>query len=269
MKPRWLIAPNPSSMTLDGTRTFIVGRSQPAVIDPGPDIEAHINAIVRLLDGATPVMIVVTHNHPDHSAAAASLARITGAPIHPGGPCRIRTDMGEIDLIPTPGHTPDHLIAVWPAGRAVFVGDLLMGAGDTTLVAPPEGNLGDYLRSLDVLEALVTAAPAPAESDPAAGDPMPAGSRAVEPQAVESVEAEPVTLYPAHGPPITDPVAAIARYRRHRLERIRRVREALAEGLPSDPEALLDRIYGAGLDSRLRDAARGSLAAILEYINSR
>jgi glyoxylase-like metal-dependent hydrolase (beta-lactamase superfamily II) len=231
MKPRWLLAPNPSPMTLDGTRTFIVGERRPVVIDPGPAIEAHVDAIVRELGGVTPGAIVVTHSHPDHAGAADALSRATGAPIWLGGRDRIETDAGAIEFVSTPGHTPDHVVIHWAAGNAVFVGDLLMGVGDTTLVAPPEGDLRHYLASLDVLGAMSAR-----------------------------------TFYPAHGPPITEVSVALERYRRHRMERIEQVRSALAIGLPADPGMLADHVYGADLDPRLGDAARGSIEAILAYL---
>jgi glyoxylase-like metal-dependent hydrolase (beta-lactamase superfamily II) len=221
-------------MTFEGTWTFIVGERRPVVIDPGPAIDAHVNAITRMLDGVTPAVILVTHGHADHADAAEALSRATGAPIWMGGQDEIESDAGTLRFVPTPGHTPDHVVIAWPAGDAVFVGDLLMGAGDTTLVASPEGNLRDYLHSLDALERI--------------------GARA---------------LYPAHGPSIHDPAAALARYRRHRRARIEQVREVIARGVPAEPDALLDPVYGVGLLPSLRSAARGSIEAILEYLGER
>ncbi len=252
-EPRWLLAPNPSPMTLDGTRTYIVGERAPVVIDPGPDIGEHVESILRSLAGATPTAILVTHAHSDHGGAASSLSRATGAPVCmargalvDGRPpvevdgfveagATVATDAGTLRVVPTPGHAPEHIAIHWTrsgesVGGALFVGDLMMGEGDTALVAPPEGDLRMYLESLARVESLA-----------------------------------PERAYPAHGPTIEDPAGAVRRYRRHRLDRIRQVRAALGDG-PIDSEQLVDRVYGAELDSRLRRAAAGSLQAIIHYL---
>jgi glyoxylase-like metal-dependent hydrolase (beta-lactamase superfamily II) len=253
--PRWLLAPNPSVMTLDGTRTYIIGEREPVVIDPGPDIAAHVAAIVQTLDGAVPSAILLTHSHADHGGGAAALSRATGAPVRmaPGAPAGspagleierflepgelLATDAGVLRIVPTPGHTPEHVAIHWTLdgeerGGAVFVGDLMMGEGDTALVAPPEGNLLAYLNSLTTVESLA-----------------------------------PERVYPAHGPPIDDPGEAVNRYRRHRETRIDQVRAALEESAgPVNPGDLVRRIYGDGLDPRLRRAAAGSIQAIIHYL---
>ena len=244
-----LLAPNPSPMTLDGTRTFIVGCERPAVIDPGPSAGGHLDAILAALDGRTPIAILLTHAHGDHSELAAALSVRTGAPVMvaPGGggeefPGDLRrledgdaiyTDAGTVQAVSTPGHSPDHVSFHWHDRGAVFVGDLFMGEGDTTLVAPPEGDLAAYLRSLDRIASL-----------------------------------SPVVLYPAHGPPLADPAEAVARYRRHREARIEQVVRALRRAGPSRPGELLDAVYGADLHPSLRRAAEGSLHAILGYLSA-
>lgn len=231
---RTLVAPNPGPMTLDGTRTFIVGRERPAVIDPGPLHPAHRDAILAALGGRTPVAILLTHAHADHSELAGPLARDTGAPVvdvREGH--AVRTDAGDLHVLATPGHAPDHVAFHWPARGAVFVGDTLMGQGDTTLVAPPEGDLAAYLRSLERIAAL-----------------------------------SPSVLYPAHGPPLTDAAGTIARYRRHREERIAQVVRALRLAGPSLPREILDEVYGPTLLPALRGAAEGSLHAILGYLGA-
>ena len=234
---RALLAPNPSPMTLDGTRTFLVGHRRPVVIDPGPNDPGHLRAILAALDGATPVALLLTHHHPDHAGAAEALAQATGvaARVAADGE-RVETDAGSIEAVATPGHSPDHTAYLWvggdaPAGGALFVGDLFMGVGDTTLVAPPEGKLADYLRSLARVEALA-----------------------------------PGVLHPAHGPPITDAAEAVARYREHRLARIEQVNEALEREPGASPERLVETVYGMELHPELRDAAAGSVRAILEYL---
>lgn len=251
---RTIIAPNPSPMTLDGTRTYIVGRTRPAVIDPGPAIAAHVEAVLTALGRSVPVAIVVTHAHEDHSGAVADLAQSTGAPVVMADPGRIATsapnavhlrceagdtvelDTGTIRVLPTPGHTPDHIALLWsgrdaPEGGAAFVGDLMMGQGDTTLVAPPEGDLARYLRSLDVLQ------------QSGAG-----------------------ILYPAHGPPLENPDLAIARFRQHRVMRVEQVRRILATQPDIRLSALVDLVFGTELDPRLRAAAEGSLRAVVQYL---
>ncbi|HEU0298955.1 MAG TPA: MBL fold metallo-hydrolase [Longimicrobium sp.] len=250
-----ILAPNPSPMTLDGTRTFVVGRERAAVIDPGPDDPAHLDAIVVALGGRAPAAILLTHTHVDHAEAARPLAARTGAPVMMAGGAfggermeelvsrwlmdgeRIETDAGALAAVATPGHAPEHACFLWVDGppehdRALFAGDMFMGVGDTTLVAPPEGDLTAYLASLDRLERL-----------------------------------RPSAIHPAHGPPIADGMEAIRRYRAHRAARIDQVVRALREG-PAAPGELIGRVYGAELHPGLRHAAEGSLRAILAHLSS-
>jgi glyoxylase-like metal-dependent hydrolase (beta-lactamase superfamily II) len=251
---RAVLAPNPSAMTLEGTWTYILGRERPVVIDPGPDVDEHVERVREMLGRATPAAIVVTHGHPDHSGAAAELAAATGAailfgrgalhdPFPPGAPLqrvadgeRVEFDGGTIELLQTPGHAPEHLCVGWDGAggsRVAFAGDLLMGRGDTTLVAPPEGDLSLYLTSLDRLGRF-----------------------------------SPSVIYPAHGPPILDPRRALERYRRHRIERVEQVRRALRARPPLEGEELLRAIYGDQLDPSLRRAAEGSLEALVRYVRA-
>ena len=254
---RTVLAPNPSPMTLDGTRTYLVGREQPVVIDPGPALDGHVEAVEVALGGVRPAAILLTHSHADHAGAAPALAERTGAPVcmargalRPafadglvgrwlGDGDLVETDAGTLRAIATPGHAPEHLAFLLRQGArsswdVLFVGDHLMGQGDTTLVAPPEGDLADYLDSLERLRA-----------------------------------AEAEAMYPAHGPPIPDPAAALARYAAHRQVRIAQVRDALREGGPARPAALVRRVYGAELDPALARAAEGSVGAILGYLARR
>ncbi|HEY0015762.1 MAG TPA: MBL fold metallo-hydrolase [Longimicrobium sp.] len=246
-----ILAPNPSPMTLDGTRTYVVGRERPVVVDPGPADAAHLDAIAAALDGRPPVAILLTHAHSDHAAATRPLAARTGAPVWMAagglGPkteivtrwiedgARVETDAGVLTAAATPGHAPEHVCFLWteaPAEheRALLAGDMFMGGGDTTLVAPPEGDLTQYLASLDRLEAL-----------------------------------RPSIIHPAHGPPIADGMEAIRRYRAHRASRIDQVVRALRQG-DAAPGELIDRIYGPELHPGLRGAAEGSLRAILAHL---
>jgi glyoxylase-like metal-dependent hydrolase (beta-lactamase superfamily II) len=245
---RSLLAPNPGAMTLDGTRTYIVGRERPAVVDPGPDHPAHLRAIMDALGGGSPSAILLTHSHSDHTALAPALAAEMGAPVMIGRGSHqadgsdlisrwleegdeIETDAGVLRVIHTPGHAPEHVAFHHPESGALLVGDTFMGGLDTTLVSPPEGDLGAYLRSLDRIASL-----------------------------------SPSVLHPAHGPDIADAAEAVVRYRRHREERIAQVVRALRAAGPSHTGDLIDAVYGAELDPRLRLAAGGSLTAILGYL---
>ena len=223
---RTLLASNPSPMTLDGTRTFLVGHGRPAVIDPGPDDPRHLRAILDALAGTRPGAILLTHCHPDHAALATRLSEATGTPVTQGD---AETDTGAIRAIATPGHPPDHVCFLWE--DTLFVGDLFMGEGDTTLVASPEGDLRAYLGSLERVRELA-----------------------------------PQVLYPAHGPPIADPLEAVRRYRRHREERIQQVRDAMRRTRSSEPAVLVRSVYGPQLHPGLRSAAEGSVRAILDYL---
>lgn len=238
-----VIAPNPSPMTLDGTRTYIIHAGGTVVVDPGPDIPSHVDAVA---DAAGEVgVIVVTHHHADHGGGAEALAAMTGAPIlrgrsPSGSGDRMVGDRAALpagfEALHTPGHSPDHICVAWngpgaPAGGAIFVGDLLLGEGDTTLVAAPEGNIAEYLKSLDTIR-----------------------------------ERRPAILYPAHGPPIADPDAAIRRYRAHRLQRIDQVREILEDRPDLPSEKIVEEIYGGDLPEELEAAASASVAAVRSHL---
>ncbi len=252
---RTVLAPNPSPLTLDGTRTFIVGDRRPVIIDPGPNDAGHLDAIVDAIGDGDPVAILVTHYHPDHLAGAGPLAERLDVPVRRLGDrsltdgATIETDAGPVRAVATPGHTRDHAVFHWPegagdsggdtaagdadnagAGGAVFCGDLVMGGQDTTLVAAPEGRLGPYLASLERVRGL------------GAG-----------------------TLYPAHGPPFDDPTSTMNRYRRHREERLAQVSEAIESGIRSYPE-LLKAVYGDDLDEALERPAMTALKAYIEHL---
>jgi glyoxylase-like metal-dependent hydrolase (beta-lactamase superfamily II) len=235
---RVIRAANPAPLTLDGTRTYVVGRERAAIIDPGPDLSEHIDAVAESIGGGVVVSILLTHDHPDHADGAAALAGRVGAPILRSGAGlahgqRVQTDAGDLIAIATPGHTPDHIAFHWPDERAVFVGDLMLGGMDTALVAPPEGDLAAYLDSLDRLRALAAR-----------------------------------VLYPAHGDPFEDPPAAIARYIAHRQQRLERVREALEAARPLAVTApqVTRAVYGPDLDASLRPAAEAATLAYLHWL---
>ena len=236
---RIIRASNPAPLTLDGTRTHVVGRDSIAIIDPGPDLPEHLDAVAEVIGGGVVVSILLTHAHPDHADGARALSARVGAPVRGlrdgslAAGERILTEAGALHVIATPGHTPDHVAFHWPAARAVFVGDLMLGGLDTALVAPPEGDLGEYLQSLRRLQAL--------DAD---------------------------VLYPAHGEPFENPAAAIDRYIAHRHERLARVRRALGDAgaAGASPNEVMSIVYGSDLDPGLRPAAMGATLAYLRWL---
>lgn len=251
---RMVRANNRSPMTLDGTRTFVLGVAQPLVIDPGPEDPGHLEAVERLLAGATPAAILLTHAHADHTGNALPLSVRTGAPILMGrGAPRLpfppemvsrwlddgellECEGGPLEVRATPGHAPEHLVFLYrheQGVRALFAGDLFLGLGDTTLVSHPHGSVADYLHSLEVVSGL-----------------------------------RPTLIYPAHGPPLSRPERTIGRYRTHRLERIEQVREARRSAPGAAEEELAALVYGSDLDPRLHRAALGSIRAILEFLEN-
>jgi glyoxylase-like metal-dependent hydrolase (beta-lactamase superfamily II) len=228
---RCIRADNPSAMTLDGTRTYIVGTRQVAIIDPGPNLESHLNAVAAAVGDRVHASVLITHAHPDHDEGAAALAaRLGGSIVRATDGQTIETDAGDLTAFATPGHTPDHMSFQLDVERAIFCGDLMMGGLDTALVAYPEGDLGDYLASLQRIRELA-----------------------------------PRVIYPAHGPAIHDPQAAVDRYVRHREDRMAQVLSALKAG-PRTSTGLVDIIYGAALDERLRAYAASAVEAYLEYL---
>lgn len=257
---RWIDADNAGPFTLEGTRSHIVGRRRAAVVDPGPAIDRHVDALARELErgGAEQVVVLVTHAHGDHTGAAAALAARIDAPVmgawgagagegggSGAGPPpglrfraltegeRVRTDVGDLVAVSTPGHAREHVALHWPDAGAAFVGDLLLGTGDTTWVGEYPGCVADYLESLDRVDALAAR-----------------------------------LLLPAHGPPILDPAARIERYRTHRLHRIARVRLALADRPDAALDDLLAGVYGGAVPAALVPAARASLAALVEHVHA-
>ena len=168
---RRIVAPNPSPYTLHGTGTYIIGQNEIAVIDPGPNIESHIEAILGETKGEKITHILVTHTHADHSPAARPLSKLTGAITMGYGPHGesggeegadlnfipdyivrdqeiIKGNNWELECIHTPGHTSNHICYGVNGTGAVLTGDHIMG-WSTTLVSPPDGNMKDYFNSLE------------------------------------------------------------------------------------------------------------------------
>jgi glyoxylase-like metal-dependent hydrolase (beta-lactamase superfamily II) len=229
-----VLAPNPSIYTLEGTNTWIVGSEPSIVIDPGPDLPEHLDAVVRQ---AEPVgAVLVTHDHPDHAPGALPFAQLVGAPLYAfrlGGAEKLRTGQrvraGALDLtaIHTPGHTSDHVVFFEPASGALFSGDAVVGRG-TTFIDPPDGDLVQYLRSLKRME-----------------------------------ELRPRTIYPGHGPVVLRAQEKILEYLAHREEREKEVLVALAEG-PRTIAEMVEVIYADQPKDVHPLAARSVLAHLLK-----
>ncbi|HEX2120738.1 MAG TPA: MBL fold metallo-hydrolase, partial [Thermoanaerobaculia bacterium] len=155
MNIRSITAPNPGAFTLDGTRTYLL--DDDAVIDPGPAIDSHIEAIRAAMPNLRTIFI--THRHGDHAPAAVPLKQATGARIVAPRGVLAETDhivgdgdvVGQLEVIATPGHTSEHVCYLTGDGD-LFTGDTILGSG-TTAIFPPDGHMGDYIRSLQALRA--------------------------------------------------------------------------------------------------------------------
>lgn len=222
MNPASLHAANPGPFTGDGNWTYLVPGDRPLLIDAGVAEPAHLEAIATAAPGG-PAQVVVTHAHSDHAAGApaiqsrwpsARFAKVPWPDRDPAVPWRpladgdtVMTGAGPLEILHTPGHSPDH-IALWHAdSRTLFVGDLLVLGSTVFIPASSGGSLVDYLASLERLRRL-----------------------------------SPVRAWPAHGPVIDDPVALIEQYVEHRRQREEQVLSALADGM-STVDAITTRIY--------------------------
>ncbi len=226
---RRIVAPNPGLLTGTGTNTYLVGIDEVAVIDPGPDDEGHLDAIVGC-GGDRIRWIAVTHSHPDHAAAAGALAERTGAELIGSVDEGFGIEATEfrLDALRTPGHTSDSVCWLLEEERMLFSGDTVID-GSTVVIAPPEGDMVAYLASLGRLAA--------------------SGATA---------------LYPGHGPVLGDPAAVIAQYLAHREEREAAVLAALAAG-EATPAQVVVRVY-AEVDPVLHPAAERTVRAQLDKL---
>jgi glyoxylase-like metal-dependent hydrolase (beta-lactamase superfamily II) len=252
-----VICENPGPFTFTGTGTYIVGRAEDgasvAVIDPGPQDDAHLEALLKAVEGRTISHILITHTHRDHSPLARPLADRVGAPIlamappahekNASGPLdeeedqafapdrvltggeRIDGDGWTLTALATPGHASNHMAFALEEENALFCGDHVMG-WSTTVVAPPDGNMTDYMQSLDTVIA--------------------AGFS---------------TLWPTHGAPVTEPAPFLDAYRAHRLEREAQILARLAAG--DRTIAQMVPVLYAAVDNRLWPAASLSVLAHL------
>ena len=262
---RCVLAPNPSPLTGTGTNTYLLGHGDLAVIDPGPDLDAHLNALLAACVGQRITHIIVTHAHRDHSALAPRLARLTGASVLAFGTAldgtsprmaalgpgvsssgegldtEFRPDRRLADgdriigpdwtlaVLHTPGHLGGHLCLDWQG--TLFSGDHVMGWA-STIVSPPEGDMACYMASLRRL----------------------AGQ-------------EWRRLLPGHGAPVEDPASRIAELIAHRLMREEQVLHALADG-PATPASITARLY-ANTPPQLWPAAQRNVLAHLLDLEAR
>jgi glyoxylase-like metal-dependent hydrolase (beta-lactamase superfamily II) len=238
-----LLAPNPSPMTLDGTNTWVIGGQEVIVVDPGPDDESHLQRVAAQLAERRVVQILLTHGHHDHSGGARRFAELAGAPVRALDPQHRLGDEGlgegdvvvadgvEVRVYGTPGHSFDSLCFWLPQDRAMLTGDTILGRG-TTVIAH-DGDLADYLRSLDRLRAVA-----------------------------ESLEAQ--ALLPGHGPVLPDPIGVLDGYLAHRRERLDQIRAALRQGAGT-PREIVEIVY-ADIDRSLWPAAEMSVRAQLAYL---
>ena len=251
-----VLAHNPSAFTYYGTQTYLVGVRQVAVIDPGPDLPEHLDALETAIGGRKVVAIMCTHTHRDHSPAAAPLAERTGAPVIGCAPLALETvgpradasfdgeyaptrvledgqtvevDGRTVTAVATPGHTSNHLCFAY--GDALFSGDHVMG-WSTTVVVPPDGDMAAYMRSLDKLR-----------------------------QRPERI------YFPAHGKPVTNPQQYVRHLIGHRMQREKQILRLVGE----QPLQVPQIVAGAypGLDPRLLAAAGGSVLAHLVDLQRR
>ncbi|MFE6783971.1 MBL fold metallo-hydrolase [Streptomyces sp. NPDC057677] len=247
-----VLAPNPSAMTLDGTNTWLLsepGSDLAVVVDPGPLDESHLRQVIGTAEklGKRVALTLLTHGHPDHAEGAGLFAELTGTAVRALDPALRLGDEGlgagdvvavgglELRVVPTPGHTSDSLSFHLPADRAVLTGDTILGRG-TTMVAHPDGRLGDYLDSLRRLRSL-------------------------------TVDDGVHTVLPGHGPVLEDAQGAVEFYLAHRASRLAQVETAVENGHRTAVD-VVSHVY-ADVDRSLWPAAELSVRAQLEYLRER
>ncbi|MEE8513115.1 MAG: MBL fold metallo-hydrolase, partial [Gammaproteobacteria bacterium] len=254
---RRVVARNPSPFTWRGTGTYIVGRGRVAVLDPGPDLHDHVDALLRALAGETITHLLITHTHRDHSPACRAVQATTGARTYGFGPhgCGridagvqveegadnefdpdVRVIDGEVvqgdgwsfECIHTPGHTSNHMCYQLREQKVLFSGDHVMG-WSSTIISPPDGDIAAYLASLALL-----------------------------------LERDDACYWPTHGPCITDPKPLVRALIDHRLQRAEQILACLSDGL-HHASAMVPRMYH-DLAVSMHGAAARSVFATLIYL---
>ena len=266
-KLRRIIAPNSSPMTFWGTNTYLLGTRELAIIDPGPAIQSHFDAIMGSINKTQSIThILITHSHIDHSPLAKQLSEATSAPIlafgeSSAGKSAIMANLKNLeggegidyDFYPdvtlsdnqiiknkewcikslhTPGHMGNHLCFSWEGERILFSGDLVMGWA-TSMVSPPDGDLTDFMNSIKKLQH----------------------------------RTQDKLFFPGHGAPVNNPTQRLTELYTHRKKREEEIILALREGLQTVPD-ITELIY-AGLDKRLINAAKRNVLAHLIDLTSR
>ena len=241
-----VLAHNPSAFTYYGTQTYLIGTAEVAVVDPGPDLSEHVDALEQAIGGRPVVAIMCTHTHRDHSPASRPLAERTSAPLIGCAPLALETvgpradasfdgdyvadrvlaDGEELEIdgkkvvaVATPGHTSNHLCFAYEG--ALLTGDHVMG-WSTTVVVPPDGDMAAYMQSLEKLRHR--------------------GDR---------------VYYPAHGPPVAKPQPYVRSLIGHRMQRERQILKLVGERARDIPDIVANAY--PGLDPRLVPAAGGSV----------
>lgn len=261
---RRLVARNPGPLTFKGTNVYVIGRGEVAVIDPGPDDERHVEELLRALKGERITRLLVTHTHRDHSGAVARLKALTGAEtygLRPSGAVRGAYRLGEPGMIGgsfadeafvpdvplddgdevqglgwklaavhTPGHAPDHICYALPQEKGLFTGDHVM-PWNTSVIAPPEGNMRQYMASLDAL-----------------------------------MQRDDEVFYPGHGGRVRKPKQLVRAYILHRQMREQSIFEALGEG-HRGVDSLVSLLY-KDIETDMRGAAALSVLAHLEHLEA-
>jgi len=248
-RARVVTAPNPGVLTLAGTNTWLLSEPEAdrcVVIDPGPNDAAHVDAVLAEVERmqATVALILLTHRHEDHTGAADALHQLTGAPVRAKDPAWCRgtvslVDREEIDVeglqlhvIATPGHTDDSVSFFLPRDGALLTGDTILGEG-SSLIAWPDGRLGDYLESLQRLRDVAAAGLS-------------------------------LTLLPGHGPLVLWGLDAIDTLVTHRAKRLEQVSTVL-DGGTSSVSDVVKAVYGLP-GPALHDAVVAQVQAQLEYL---
>jgi glyoxylase-like metal-dependent hydrolase (beta-lactamase superfamily II) len=260
---RRILCDNPGPFTFKGTVTYIVGTGRVAIIDPGPNDARHVAAVLEAVKGETVEAILVTHTHRDHSPGTRAIKAATGAPVHAEGPHRAARPLnlgetnvldasGDKDFLPdialkdgdvvagtgwtlesvfTPGHTANHMAFALREEQTLFSGDHVM-AWSTSIVAPPDGSMGDYMASLDKLRGR-----------------------------------EETLFWPGHGGAVKEPAKFMRALAHHRRLREAAIMKRLGLGDRHIPD-IVAAIY-EGLDPRLKSAAGLSVFAHLEDLVAR